>query len=42
MIFISIFKIYIASLICSRQDTAWYSFCLAQEKCVAEPYTTEN
>ena len=28
----------------SGQDTVWYSFCSAQEKCVslAQPYTTES
>ena len=28
----------------SGQDTDWYSFCSAQEKCVslAQPYTTDS
>ena len=41
MIFISIniYSFYVAD-----QDTAWYSFCLVQEKCasLAEHYTTDK
>ena len=41
MIFISIniYSFYVAD-----KDTAWYSFCLVQEKCasLAEPYTTDS
>ena len=41
MIFISINILY--SFYVADQDTARYSFCLAQEKCIslAEPYTTD-
>ena len=42
MTFISINEII--CLLCSGQDTAWYSFCSAQEKCtsLAELYATQQ
>ena len=43
MIFTSI-NIHVYSFYVAAEDTAWYRFCSAQEKCVslAEPYATDS